>query len=498
MKKLIVMLAAALTYKKGQTALVDTSVADELVGKGLAAEVDQSLDQRDHKTPPGDEDALANSIAKALAPVVEAQKALAEKVDGMAKPARVKATKNADGIARAGDEPAEEPEVTLADVVAELRQLRATKGIEFRGRQVEDGSGLKLARYVRASAAASRGGTTVEKVLEKWGHKDMAKMVTDIRQKGLTEGTFTDGGALVPEQFSAELIPLLRNRAMVRKAGARVISMSGGNMTLPKGTGASTAYYNGEAQPVTTSKPQLGQVRFAEKKMMLGVPVSNDLLRNAALSADEWVRDDIVQVAVIKEDSQALFGVGSTYAPSGIVTLIDSTRKIDSIAADRTAPTLAETRKDLSRQIKLVKQSNIIGPNSKLGYIFNARYEAFLGSLTDGNGNAVFLQGLDNGTLRGYPVFVTEQVPDNLAGMTSGNSGTTDETRSFFGDFDSFVIAESEGGMQVTVFPNGTYEENGVAVSGISRDQTFVRLILLHDMNMRYTNGFAVMGNRPA
>lgn len=495
MKKLIVMLAAALTYKKGQTALVDTSVADELVGKGLAAEVDQSLDQRDHKSPPGDEDALAKSIAKALAPVVEAQKALAEKVDGFAVPARKKATDNAAGITHAGDEPSTEPEVTLRDVVAELRDLRATRGIEFRGRQVEDGMGLKLGRYVRASAAAGRANVPVESILEKWGHKDMAKMVKDLRQKGLTEGTFSDGGALVPEQFSAELVPLLRNRAMVRKAGARVITMSGGNMTLPKATGASTAYYNGEAQPATTTKPSLGQIRFAEKKMMMGVVISNDLLRNAAISADAWVRDDIVQVAAIKEDSQALFGVGSQYAPSGIVSMIDSTRKIDSTAADRTAPTLAETRKDLSKQIKLVKQSNIIGPGSKLGYMMDARYEAFLGSLTDGNGNAVYLQGLDNGMLRGFPVYVTEQIPDNLASFGGSN---TDETRCFFGDWDSFVIAESEGGMQVTVFPNGTYEENGVAVSGASRDQTFVRLILLHDMNMRYTNGFAVTSNRPA
>lgn len=514
MKKLIVMLAAALTFKKGQTVSVDAAVADDLIAKGHAAEVDQSLLQRDHATPPSSDEAIVRAISAGLKPMQDTVKALEQKVNDLAPAPRKAATKNVGDVRAEVEEPAQQdpdaaPEVTLRDVVSEIRRGHAaregTAGIEFRGREVEEGTGLKLARYVRASVAAQHLGVTPDVVLGKWGYPQMARQVRDLRdavlkgfgvEKGLTQGTFADGGALVPEQFSAELVPLLRNATAVRRAGARVITMNGGNLTLPKQTGASSATYVGEVSVDTPSKPALGALRFSEKKMRVGVVLSNDLIQNAALSADAWVRDDMVKVAAIKEDLTALFGTGSQYSPTGIENLLTSTRKIDSTCVDRTAPTLAETRKELSRIIKLVKQSNVVGPTSKLAWIMNARFESFLMGLTESTGAVpAYLDQLDRGMLRGYPVFVTEQIPDNLASFAAANS---DETRVFFGDFDTFVIAESGGGMQVKVFPDGTYEEGGQVYSGASRDQTYVRLILKHDFNMRYDNTIVDSSHRPA
>lgn len=513
MKKLVVMLAAVLNFQKGQTVELDATTADELIAKGHAVQVDPSVKMRDHATPPGNSD-LANVVAQALGPVVTEVKNLTARVDDLAKGPRAKSTSNAAGITDTATEPnaKEEPiEVRVARAVAgEMAQRASTGGVRVVGR-ADDGTGMRLARYIRAAARAQQLGIGTEDVLDSWKHGDDAKIVREKRMQVfrgmgatveratlLSQSTLADGGALIPEQFAADLIPLLRNATRVRQAGARVITMDGGNLTLPKQTGATTASYVGENQADTLSKPQFGDIKFAEKKMRVGVVLSNDLIRNSSLDADMLTRDDMVSVAAIKEDSQALFGLGSQYSPIGVENLIDSTRKINSSAADRTNPTLAETRKDLSKIIKLFKQTNYpIGPNSKIGWIMNSRYEAFLGSIVDGNGNAVYLQGLDNGMLRNYPVFVTEQIADNLAGFNA--VGTTDECRVFFGAWDTFVIAESAGGMQVKVFPDGTYEDsNGNAISGASRDQTYVRLILLHDFNMRYTNTIVDTSNRPA
>ncbi len=514
-KKLVSLLVAFKHYAPNTVIELEADVAAQLIAekKAVAIQLDPSLEQRDHAAPPGDADqVMAKAIAAAIAPMAKGLEQLGARIEEVAKPPRVKATKNAGNVRDAevgAEEEAEAPapEPTLRDVVAELRQLgQRGSGIEHRG-QADEGTGLRLARCIRAMAAAELLHVTPDVILDKWGNAEMARTVRGVReatlkgfgttQRAMGQSTFADGGALVPEQFSAELVPLLRNATVVRKAGARIITMAGGNMTLPKQTGASTAGYIGEnVAPTTTSKPALGAIKFAEKTMRVDVVMSNQLIANAALSADALVRDDMVLQASIKEDSQALFGVGSQYSPIGIENLLDSTRKIDAAAVDRTAPTVAEVAKSLAKIIKLVKQSNIIGQTSKLAFIMNSRMEAFLGGLTTTVGAPIYLSGLDAGMLRGFPVFITEQVPDNLDDF-AGDSHT-DESRIFFGAWDTFVIAESEGGMQVQVFPNGTYEESGVAVSGAARDQTYVRLILKHDFNMRYDKTIVDSSWRPA
>lgn len=535
MKTLVSLLVAYKHYAAHTVIELESDEAAKLIAekKAVATQLDPSLLRRDHAAPPApaaaDDQVFARALAAAVAPIAKNVEQLGARIEEVARGPRVKATSHVGDVRgetratvldeQTGEEVAPEP--SLGDVVHELREVRAQlrssggvgrrgwhgwHGIEYQGRSPEDGTGLKLARFIRAKAAAQSLDTSVEDVLERWGHKDMAIMVRNLKKRALEDlsvtranqlgqSTLTDGGALVPEQFSADLIPLLRNATRVRQAGARVITMQGGNLTVPKATAASTASYVGENQPNNLSKPQLGDLKFSEKIMRVDVVLSNSLIQNAALSADAWVRDDMVRQAAIKEDVQALFGKGTAYAPFGIENLLASSRKVDMTAADRTAPTIAEVAAALSKQIKLVKQSNIISPISKLGWIMNSSMEAYLGSLTTTVGAYIYLQQLDAGMLRGYPVFVTEQVPDNLDDFAAQSH--TDETRLFFGDFDTLVIAESSGGMQVNVFPNGTYEDNGIVYSGASRDQTYVRLLLKHDINMRYNNTIADFSWRP-
>jgi len=540
MKKLIVMLAAIDGLKKGATVEVDPKKAERYVRDGKAIAVDPKVaraageehgnggddDEDDVDDDDAGADAIGRAVARAIKPVATELRAVRDEIDDLRKTPRTKATKHTDEIEGAEGEEGTEAEPELDDdevgevqsrngdaeliarsVVRSLEVQREREGravvarsFQYRGVEMDANTGLKLARLIRADAAAQKFKRSTGDVLRAWGYRGMAKRVEDVRKgvqaigvkRGLNQSTFVDGGALVPEEYSADLIPLLRAANVVRQMGVRTITM-GASLTLPKQTGTTTATYIGEAGPVVPSKPALGAMKFAEKKLSVGVVISNDLIKNASISADAWVRDDMVQSAKTKEETQILFGTGTQYSPAGVENLIVAANKFDITAADLTAPTLAEYRKFIAKCRRIVKQSKV--PMIAPGWIFNARLEASLMGIVDGNGNAVYEAQLNSGKLGGYPVATTENIPDNLA-LHGG--GQVDVTRAFFGDWAQLVIAESAEGTEVTVFPDGTYEEGGVVKAGASRDETFVRLLVKHDFNTRYDNAIVSTGHRPA
>ena len=77
----------------------------------------------------------------------------------------------------------------------------------------------------------------------------------------------------------------------------------------------------------------------------------------------------------------------------------------------------------------------------------------------------------------------TGEIPRNLG-------GGTDETEVYLAHFPTLVFAENEA-MAIEAFPGGAYEEGGVVKSGISRDQTPIRAISLHDFGARQ-RGFEI------
>lgn len=352
------------------------------------------------------------------------------------------------------------------------------------GKEVIEGTGLRFARVVRAEALAKRKGVQTVDVLKSWGHTSEAKAVT----KSVTQGSLSSGGTLVPEEYAAELVPYLRNAMSVSKAGARRLPMNSAQLVLPRQNGAATASYSAEGANITSSAPTTDAIRFSEKKLTALVPVSNDLLKNASISADQWVRDDIVAVAGIKMDSQALFGTGAANGPRGVESLMATANKFNITASSATVPTAAELRVGLGKLIKLVKASNV--PMSAPAFIFNAQTEEYMRAITE-NGVPLFDMALEAGKLRGFPVIVSEQISSTLADYAG--SGST-YSRVFFGDWSQFIIAENQS-IELEVSPGAAYYNGSSVVAGFSTDETVVRLIMKHDFNVAHSNAFAFMAS---
>jgi HK97 family phage major capsid protein len=356
--------------------------------------------------------------------------------------------------------------------------------IEFHGKEAAEGSGLGFIRFAKAKATAAlrsqKEGRYVSpsEVAKGWGYNSVAK--------ALNQNDFDNGGSLVHQQFASEMIELLRNKAVVRKAGPRVLPMSGGNLTIDRQSAAATAYYGQESTAITPSDPSTEQIVLSEKKLTALVAVSNDLIRNASISAEEFVRDDLLNVMAIREDLAFLRGIGSVSEPTGLRNRIASAHVYNETVASEGSPTFAEIKAELDKAVSKLELANVpmikpvwfMSPRTKLAIMRAA------GPGAEGT-NSLEREMVEMGTLRGFPFYATVQIPTNL-----GTDG--DESELYLVDMSEVLIGDSLN-LEIEVFPNGAWSNSGTIVSGISNDQTVIRALSKHDINLRHTTAGVVV-----
>lgn len=152
---------------------------------------------------------------------------------------------------------------------------------------------------------------------------EAAWMLQRIHGKAL--GTVSDiaGGSLVGFPTLGELIDLQRNLEVFPRAGATDISFpANGRISFPKLTGGATANWVDEASESGESQPSTGVLNLEAKKLIVRVPINNELMRFANPTAEGVVRLDMARVAALKADLGMLEGTGGTQI-KGLITYAD-------------------------------------------------------------------------------------------------------------------------------------------------------------------------------
>lgn len=335
--------------------------------------------------------------------------------------------------------------------------------------------GLMFARHARAMALGKGDPERAKfEVKRFWGDDDPVLKGLDgtIRLKSLQAGVPASAGNIVIPEWSREWIELLRNSTVIASI-CRTLPMTSGTMTMRKQTAAGVAYYVGEGVNITKSEQAVGLFTLSQKKLAALTPVSNDLLRFSGSEADAFVRDDLLLVAAIRKDLALLRGDGTEYTPRGIENQIDASHKFN-----QTAATLAGYDGDLSRAVRQLQEANIPLTTGNGYWIMAPRTAWGLYKLAAGTDTGVrpYRTAVENGTLLGYKVLVTNQVPINLSGTQS---------KVYFVHGPSCILASTLN-VQVDIFNGGAYHDGVAVVSGISTDETVVRVIEEHDFGMRY------------
>lgn len=115
----------------------------------------------------------------------------------------------------------------------------------------------------------------------------------EIAKKNNVTTTFTAGGALVPEDFLADLKRLRENYGQVGEL-AREVNMSRDTITLPRRTGGLTVYAPGEAGAATESNPAYDQYNINAVKRMTLSQYSSELLNDGAINIADEIANEIV------------------------------------------------------------------------------------------------------------------------------------------------------------------------------------------------------------
>ena len=391
-----------------------------------------------------------------------------------------------------------ETKMTLEDVKALIKDLMGEEVADLRTELEEAGkkatsnfqliqqqqatppkapeAGLRAARWLRAMAAANGDADKASKLaLEKYGDEEISK--------ALSVSDFEGGGAIVPDEYVAEVIDLLRGKTAVRALGARPMPMNSGSLTMPFLASGSTAHYVGELQNIPKSQPTFGQLQLSAKKLAALVPISNDLLRDSSPQVDTIVRDDMVQALSTREDLAFIRDDGTENKPKGMRFWAPAAN----ILNRTTDGALANVITDLSKMIRALEEANVAMVNP--GWVMTPRTKWHLMSLVDGNGNFVFRDEMLTGNLFTYPYRTSTQIPNNLSTL-SGVVGS----ELYLADFSSLIIGENTQ-LLVDVFPGGAYHDGTNVVSGISQDSTVMRVLARHDFGARYRGNEIVVLN---
>lgn len=345
--------------------------------------------------------------------------------------------------------------------------------------------GAAFGRVVRAMAAAKMnkmGSEGTVEVLRGWGDNDLADALSDARTKALAAGDATAGGFLVPTQFSNEVIELLRSQSVVRRLGARTVQMPTGTLKYPKIAQGASAAYIGENVNIGKSEETFGQLTLTFKKLAVLTPISNDLLRYSSPSADAIVRDDLVSSMATKEDSTFIRGAGTDATPKGLLNWCIADQKIAASAAS-----LANITDNLGQLVVKLKQADI--PMITPGWIMAPRTEQALATIQNANGVFAFRDEVIAGSLWGWPIGTTTNVPITLDTTGAGND---DESEIYLVDFSQVLIGESQS-LLVDSSQEAAYHDGSNVQAAFSLDQTVVRAIAEHDLGMRHDKAVAML-----
>jgi len=350
--------------------------------------------------------------------------------------------------------------------------------------------GIGAARAALAVARAkAMGGTAAQHARSLWGAEDSVTRMLSGSAKAMQADDFDQGGSMVRETHADELIDALQPLTVVRSLGPDIQPNPTGTLVFDKITSAPTATWIGEGENANATQANTGNVIATAKPLAAIVPVSNKLLRYGGPRVEESIRRHLLRSLRVAEDSAFIRGDGTSASPKGLRNWALAANVAASAAGSVPASvTLANVTKDFGSLMQALMDANVDLFADNSGYIIEPRTWQYLYTVRDGNGNLVFKDEMDGGTLFGFPFRVTSQIPRNL---DASGDGDNDETEVIFAAFANVVVADSLE-VELTALDGAAYHDGSNVQAGFSKDQTVIRAILETDLVARHAEAIAV------
>ena len=290
---------------------------------------------------------------------------------------------------------------------------------------------------------------------------DWSGAETEVRlMKALGQDVNTRGGFLVPAQLSSELIPLVKESAVIRSLpGVQVIQMNGPKLEFNRVDNGPTLTWGAESTTMTEDTTfELGQNTLETKKCTCLYKMSREVLMNANPSIDGMLRNELARELAVEEDRVILVGTGSLQ-PLGLYynPRVNNT--------DLSAVITADDIKEAHYQVR------IVGFGEISAWVAHPRTAYDLATLKDANGRYIYTNATQLGgagvtgnqlnNLHGTPLRQTTKVPIT-------NVPSSDESLMVGGDWSQLLIGE-EGGLRIETSTERYFEVDQVALRLVKR-----------------------------
>ena len=247
--------------------------------------------------------------------------------------------------------------------------------------------------------------------------KDFRNLRKGIVSKAMSEGTDTEGGFLVPEEFNAEVIRHALENSIMRPR-ARVFTTMRDKLSMPVLNQASdqyagvAAYWTAESGLKVASYAGFEKITLTVHKLIGLVPVPDELLDDSAVNLANFLVSWFGDVIGYKEDYAFLRGTG-VGQPQGILTNDDIYKVNRNTASAIKSADVFEMWQTLPAWATI--GSVWITTKAALADLMNLREGVYNGSaIAESAGGFLFRFAFQDGApgmLLGAPVLITDKLP---------------------------------------------------------------------------------------
>lgn len=243
----------------------------------------------------------------------------------------------------------------------------------------------------------------------------------------LQEGTDSEGGYLVPDEFERTLVEALEEENVFRTL-AHVIKTSSGDRKIPVVASKGTASWVDEEGAYTESDDAFSQVSIGAYKLGTMIKVSEELLADSVFDLEAYISKEFARRIGAREEESFFNGDGKG-KPLGILAATGGA-EVGVTAASATAITADEVI-DLFYSLKAPYRKNAV-------WLLNDATVKQIRKLKDSTGQYLWQPSLVAGTpdtILGRPVKTSAFMPTAAAGAKT----------IAFGDFKYYWIADRQG-----------------------------------------------------
>ncbi len=272
----------------------------------------------------------------------------------------------------------------------------------------------------------------------------------------MVEGTDSLGGYTVTEEYSHEIIKLVKDNSVIRQL-ARIFPMATDVRNLPRQLTDVTVTWTGEGAAKTETNPTFDRLVQTAKKLAAIVKMTDELLEDNTAGLDRFIMQLVAEAMGREEDRVAL--AGNTGAGDPFMGVLYATG-VNSVAMAGT---------------------NVVGDDIiDLIMSLNAKYRAGATLVTSTAGLKLLMKLKDQedrylwapptattpASIWGVPYLISDELPINLGTLT-------DETPILFGNYKKHFFVSDRGGYEVKSSISAS--DIGNSQSAFMEDETWFR-----------------------